>query len=156
MAGTGSLPQRLRIPRIGVDAQIEPVGVAHDGTMGIPSTADAIGWYQPGIVPGKQGNAVMAGHLDTAWGAPAVFWHLQELQPGDDLFVDAASGATQHYRVVRIETYDTKEAPLAEIFGEASSVNLQLVTCNGGWIHHLRTYSHRLVVFTTLVSTGPV
>ncbi len=153
-AGTGSvraLPVRLRIPRIAVDARVEHVGLAQDGTMGIPSGAMDIGWYKPGIVPGQNGNAVMAGHLDSAWGAPAIFWRLSELQKGDDIFVDDASGATLHFRVVRTEVYDAATAPLTDIFGTASVSNLQLVTCNGAWIQSKRTYSKRLVVFTTLV-----
>src|SRR2546423_777104 len=56
----------LVIPKIGVDAPVEPVHVEADGKLGIPTRNqwDDVGWYQGGPVPGQRGSAVIDGHLD--------------------------------------------------------------------------------------------
>src|SRR5438309_658887 len=70
------LPVRLVIPAIQVDASVEQVGRTPDGAMDVPKESNDVGWYKLGFRPGEQGNAVMAGHLDTATDR-AVFWDLQ-------------------------------------------------------------------------------
>lgn len=143
-------PVRVRIPAIGVDAPITQVGNKPDGSMDIPHTADEVGWYEPGFRPGEMGNAVLAGHLDTASGKPAVFWRLRTLQEGDEILVDREDGSIIRFRVTNHEAYPMDSAPLPEIFGAAHHVGLNLITCNGAWQQHLATYTQRLVVYSEL------
>src|SRR5438045_1447791 len=57
-------PVEIRIPSIGVDAQIIPVGKTKSGAMDAPANAVQTGWYALGAWPGQPGNAVIDGHLD--------------------------------------------------------------------------------------------
>src|SRR5437868_6418329 len=76
-------PKRLIITKIGVNAPVELVGLDKQGRMDVPKDANDAGWYDLGVKPGQKGNAVMDGHLDKVNGAPAIFWNLKKLAPGD-------------------------------------------------------------------------
>src|SRR6185437_12791823 len=54
--GPLELPVRVRIPRIGVDAPIETVGLEANGTMGTPQSFSDVGWYGYGPTPGQAGK----------------------------------------------------------------------------------------------------
>ncbi|MBX3052244.1 MAG: class F sortase [Caldilineaceae bacterium] len=151
-----AVPVRLRIPAIGVDATIEPVGQDRNGRMDTPSLVEDVAWYAPGLAPGEIGNAVLAGHLDRIGGAPAVFWKLGKLMAGDDIFVTDSAGGEHHFRVTAQEAYPYEDAPLDEIFGFGIRSRLNLITCRGRWDRSGQTYTQRLVVFSELVeSTRP-
>lgn len=143
-------PQRLRIPAIGVDAAIESVGQTAAGKMGVPQESQNVAWYNAGVQPGAQGNAVISGHLDDRMG-PAVFWRLRNLQMGDDVFVTHADGTEDHFQVIGSEAYTNGAAPLNKIFGFDLERDLNLITCDGSWDRNSQTYSRRLVVYTRLV-----
>ncbi len=78
-------PSRLIVPAIGVDANIQSVALAWQGTgdMGIPTNFTDVGWYKAGPRPGAPGSAVIDGHLDGKNVREAVFYNLQKLKPGD-------------------------------------------------------------------------
>jgi hypothetical protein len=149
-------PVRLLIPAIGVDAAVEEVGVAADGTLATPAVRpwDDVGWYSGGPAPGQQGSAVIAGHLDRPGGYPAVFWNLRLLVPGEQITVVDARGVRRLFRITRVATYAPTQAPLQEIFGDLSGRYLNLITCAGTWIPSQHQTSERLVVYSTLL--GPV
>src|ERR1035437_3088718 len=56
------LPIRLKIPKINADAPVEYVGLAPDGSMGVPAGPNNVGWFDLGPRPGNIGSAVIAGH----------------------------------------------------------------------------------------------
>jgi LPXTG-site transpeptidase (sortase) family protein len=141
-------PVHVRIPAINVDAPVIGVALRRDGIMDIPDTAADLGWFELGYRPGEQGNAVIAGHLDTASGKPAVFWDLRRLKKGDKIYVVADDGTTRTFVVRERETYPMDDAPMQRIFGVSSGAHLNLITCNGQWQEHLNTYARRLVVYT--------
>ncbi len=143
----------LIIPKIGVDAPVEPVHVLSDGLLGVPTHNqwEDVGWYQGGPIPGQHGSAVIDGHLDRPGAVPAVFWRLHELNEGDMIMVKDASGHTLQFRVTKIASYPPNNAPLNQIFGNSSGIFLNLITCAGQWIPQQHQTSLRLVVYTTLV-----
>ncbi|MFD1927987.1 class F sortase [Sporosarcina siberiensis] len=94
----GIKPVRLEIPNLKVDAVIENVGRIENGQMGVPKDPDNIGWFEPGIKPGAQGNAVMAGHIDSLTG-PAVFYDLEKLVQGDEIIVHGENDETIRFIV---------------------------------------------------------
>lgn len=145
-------PVRMAIPRLGVDANVESVGLTADRAMDVPKAWANVGWYENGFRPGEVGNAVIAGHLDTNTGGPAVFWSLDTLQPGDEVTVTYENGDVYTFMVESSETYqhDTEGPIIERIFGGSLTPDLNLITCDGAWDHGQATYSHRLVVFTTL------
>jgi len=130
---------------------IEPVGQDKNGAMGVPQSVNNVAWYALGIKPGAVGNAVMAGHLDRAGGAPAVFWSIGTVAPGDRIIVLAANGAEYHFAVTHQATYPYAEAPIEAIFGFALRSQLNLITCKGQWNPSTHNYSKRLVVYSELV-----
>lgn len=145
-------PQRLQIPALGVDAAVEPVGVNEVGNMAAPSDWRDVSWYQPGFVPGQEGNAVFAGHRD--WdGEMAVFGNLRELTSGDVVRVTGADGHKLTYTVVESKEYDYQTADTTSIFGSSSVPQLKLITCDGEFIEASDTYQKRLVVTARLTAT---
>ncbi|HVW66672.1 MAG TPA: class F sortase [Candidatus Peribacteraceae bacterium] len=147
---TTTKPARLVIPSIKVNAPVEDVGLLSDGSMDAPKGWNDVGWYDLGPRPGETGNAVMAGHLDSYIGA-AVFWHLDELKPGDTVSVIDTAGNTHQFRVTSMHSYMTDNPPMQKIFGTATGSHLNLITCDGTWNGALQRYDHRLVVYTDAV-----
>ncbi len=152
VASDTDLPERLVIPKIKVNAAIQKVGVDKTGKMGIPSNFVDVAWYQHGPQPGERGSAVIAGHLDTAKDANAVFINLNTLKKGDDIYVEDKNKTKIHFKVTAIEVYDEATAPVEKIFnqtGEGSRLNL--ITCDGVWNPKTKSYSERLVVYSERV-----
>ena len=151
--GMPSLPVRLRIPEIGVDAFIQHVGISETelGDMDAPSNFTDVGWYRDGVRPGQSGSSVIAGHYNGKNIREAVFFELRRVSIGDEVVVIGEEGTEQRFRVVRVATYPF-DAPTNEVFVSDDGVaRLNLITCDGAWIPSQGEYSHRTVVFTELV-----
>src|SRR5205814_543012 len=71
-------PERIRIPRIGVDWPVVLSDITH-----LPRF-NGVGWLQGSAYPGTAGNLVLYGHLD---GRYATFGRLHELRAGDEFSV---------------------------------------------------------------------
>lgn len=148
---TGIIPDRLSIPTINVDANVEHVGQLPNGQMDVPKDDRNVGWYEPGAKPGEIGNAVLAGHVDNKTG-PSVFFHLKDLVPGDIVKVTDVNGRAYDFEVQNVESYPRDQAPLEKVFGTNSNSGLNLITCTGTFDRDTKTHEERLVVFTTLLS----
>jgi len=146
------LPVRLKIPKIKVDADIEYVALAADGAMDVPKNYDNTAWYQLGPRPGEQGNAAIAGHVDSKTGK-AVFWDLPKLKAGDEIFVVGDDGVERKFVVTAIESYKRTDAPLERIFGPTTNKHLNLITCDpdSGFNRATSEYGGNVVVYTELV-----
>ena len=149
-----SPPVRLRIPAIGVNAHVEPLGLDGQGRMATPSRAENVGWYSPGTTPGDVGNAVIDGHLDWTDG-PAVFWRLGRLKRGDEITIARADGSQVKFAVQSSSTtpYD---ASTDALFTRSGPPALTLITCAGAWDRQRGTYLQRLVVRASLVPPPPI
>lgn len=146
-------PILLSIPSIGITAPVEQVGLDEYKRMDVPKDVNNVGWYNLGFKPGEKGNAVMAGHLDTQTGAPAIFFNLAQLNIGDTIYVTDEQGKKYIFKVVDKQTYDTDNVPLVYIFGESAIPRLNLITCEGIFNTELRNYSKRTVIYSELVDT---
>lgn len=151
----GVTPVEIRIPTLDVEAEIEDVGILENGQMGVPEDVDGVGWFEPGTNPGAVGNSVMAGHVDSRVG-PAIFFDLENLVPGDEVIIVSDTGEELTFMVKDKESYDRKEAPIQEIFGETNSRSLNLITCSGLFNREAGTHDERLVVYTELVESDPI
>ncbi len=146
-------PLDLSIPKIEVDSKIQKVGITAGGNMAVPDNYTDVGWFRLGAEPGAPGSAVLAGHLDTGSGKPAVFYRLSELQMRDEIFIKNEEGETLKFVVTgsRLVDYDNppKEV-IEELFGKPKDQNsyLNLITCDGDWIPEEKTYNTRLIVFS--------
>ena len=77
-------PVELKIPGLGVDADVLPVGMDPDGAMGVPTDPDTAVWWSLGSGTGVPGNVVIAGHVN--WGGRLrIFGLLHTLGPGDSI-----------------------------------------------------------------------
>ena len=143
----GSVSFRLKIPTIGVDADVESVGLTSLGTMDIPKNSGNVAWFESGPRPGENGNAVVAGHFGWKNYIPAVFDNLNKLRKGDEIYVDDEKGATTVFVVREIRTYSPNENASEVFNSNDQKAHLNLVTCGGVWNEANKSYSERLVVF---------
>lgn len=143
-------PVRLTIPAIGVDADVQDVGIANSGNVMVPNNYTDVGWYRYGPVPGQTGSAIIDGHVNNGFGTSGVFGHLKELKAGDDIYVTYADQTTLHFRVEQVELYLLDDAPKEKIFNQTDKARLNLITCDGEWLPDRRTDDHRLVVYSVL------
>jgi sortase (surface protein transpeptidase) len=153
IAGPTARPSLLLIPKLGVDAVVEAVGVNSDGTMAVPSQPEHVAWYQLGAMPGDPGDALIDGHLDW-WTGPAVFWHLASLRPGDQVNVVRVDGSELTFAVDSATSYPWN-ARTDGLVTTSGAPSISLVTCSGTWDQRRQTYLNRLVVHATLVPTAP-
>lgn len=142
-------PVRFIIPKIDVNTTIESVTNDAKGNMDVPKDAANVAWYNPGAKPGQKGMAVLAGHFDDPTGAPAVFYNLDDLEPGDSLEV-FDENKKYIFTVTHKEKYPVDEFPVPTVFGPSDTPMLNLITCEGTFSKSAATYSHRLVVFSEL------
>ncbi|MEU9098336.1 class F sortase [Streptomyces sp. NPDC048361] len=147
-----SKPVRVRIPSAGVDASpILDLGLAADGTVEVPSVADAdrIGWYDKGVTPGQKGPAVLIGHFDTVKG-PAVLRNVSKVKTGDTVSVTRADGKTAVFKIRALEEVDKKTFPTQKVYGNTDRPELRIITCGGEL-----TGGHRpdnIIVYADLVA----
>lgn len=139
-----SLPVRLLIPKLGVDAHVDYMGLTPTGDMESPSSAQSVGWYKYSSRPGNVGSAVIAGHLGLK--ERSVFMDLDELQIGDELRVVDDQNRSVSFVINQIRIYGKDEKP-DEVFKTSDTSHLNLITCSGDWIASEKTYAERLVVF---------
>jgi LPXTG-site transpeptidase (sortase) family protein len=141
-----SLPARLAIPSLHIDAPVLYMGLTKTGSMDVPSTITDTGWYKYGPLPGNTGSAVIAGHIDGLKGQPGVFADLGKLQAGDTITVTDLNGLMTSFVVQKSQTYGPNEQP-DEVFHSNSGAHLNLITCTGTWDSTQHQFLQRLVVF---------
>jgi sortase A len=112
----GEAVAHLVIPKIGVDKFVV------EGTS-LEQLRKGPGHYVGTSLPGQPGNAAIAGHR-TTYGAP--FYRLNELQPGDDIFVTTHEG---HFRYVVFQSEVVKPTEV-EVLDNTPDDRLTLTTCN--------------------------
>lgn len=141
-------PVRLKIPKLAVDAPIDPMGLTPAGDMEAPVGPHAVGWFKFGSHPGASGNAVIAGHYGQ-WknGEGSVFDNLHSLSKGDTIYTEDERGAAVAF-VVRDSRVYKPDQPAADVFfSNDTGAHLNLITCQGTWNNTQQSYSMRLVVF---------
>lgn len=144
-------PKELEIPKLGVSANVEEVGLDTQGKMDVPKVLGDVGWYDLGYVPGDKGSAVIDGHYDLASGAPSVFYYLSNLSPGDKIYVTDQDNRQYTFVVDESTAYPYNQLPLQQIFDSTDKPRLDLITCSGIWDQGTRNYSQRLVVYAELI-----
>ena len=147
-----SVPVRIKIPEIGVDAPITSLGLTSDGHLNAPSDTDRnlVGWYGNGPAPGMTGNSILDGHVDTMAG-PAVFYGLGALSKGDTVRVTRADKLTAVYSIDGIEVYAKADFPSDRVYGATKDPELRLITCGGGYTKQ-SGYLGNVVVYAHLIS----
>jgi hypothetical protein len=140
-----ALPDHLTIKTIGVDSDLERLGLLPDHTLQSPAQWDEAGWYAGGIRPGDPGPAVIAGHVDSVSG-PAVFYRLRDLRPGAVALIRLRTGHTLRFIVDAVHVYPKTQFPSTAVYGPAALPELRLVTCTGDFDRRAHSYVDNLVV----------
>ena len=146
-------PVGLRIERLGVDAPVDPYGVAPDGQMAIPNNVADVAWYEPGPGPGETGSAVLAAHVALGSQGRGVFYDLKLLEPGDVVYVARSDGSEQAFEVEESITYLKAELPLESIFSREGPPVLTLITCGGDLNSSTRRFNSNVVVYAVPLDT---
>lgn len=146
-AGAVGEPTRVRIPAIDVDAELVALGLNDDQSMETPDFGLA-GWYDLGPLPGRPGPAVIAAHVDSVDG-PDVFFRLQDLEVGDEITVDHATGGSTTFVVEDSEQQLKEELPIERIWNDTDEVVLRLITCGGDFDREERSYRSNVIVYAT-------
>jgi hypothetical protein len=138
-------PVRVRVPALGLDATVRPVGVAADRQMRLPVDPRVLGWYRFGPAPGDGGSVVLAGHVDSRRYGVGPLASLQTIDVGELVEVVTGSGEVRPYRVDSIERFDRQALPAA-VFARTGPERLRLVTCTGPYLPDAGGYQQNLVV----------
>lgn len=166
------VPLELSVPTLGLRSPVLGVGMTDEAAMDAPTgpPGDPIWqqtfWYRGSAVPGEASTALLAGHVGSAGGRPAVFAHLEELRVGDPVEVlDTRTGLVVRFAVDEVVSYSLADAArpevLARIYGAGpitgdrprpsvdGAAHLTLITCAG--TYRGDTHDRRLVVYATRV-----
>jgi sortase (surface protein transpeptidase) len=151
-----SVPTRLSIPAIGVNAPFVPLAIDSSGRLNAPPEDDKnlVGWYEDGPTPGERGNAIVAGHVDTRTG-PAVFLMLAVLRPGSTAEITRADGRVVTFTVDSVENFAKDAFPDQRVYGDTPDAQLRLITCGGTYDRARRDYRENVVVFAHLSASRP-
>lgn len=152
---------RFIVSKFKVDAPLTYRLVGLDGQMPNPDGPDDISYYDfsnwpgKGGAPGKSGNAVFAGHVDSGTKAckngtvkppcQAVLWDLNQLKVGDEIELRVASQSYK-FEVTTNQSLNAETAPWADIVGATAKESITIITCGGDFNRETRSYSNRQVV----------
>ncbi|MEX0682978.1 MAG: class F sortase [Dehalococcoidia bacterium] len=157
----GSLPIRVSVPNVYIDAPVVTLGVGADDYPEVPGRGDQVAWYNFSATPGLGNNAVFSGHVDwqTADGRPipGAFYRLRELRIGDEIDVALEDGTVLKYRVTGNVATKWDDTNITRSMSPTIRDVVTLITCGGTWmIDHSKpeggNYSHRIVVRAELVT----
>jgi LPXTG-site transpeptidase (sortase) family protein len=149
-AGAEPYQLRVEIPAIDVDAELVDLGLNPDRSMEVPDFGLA-GWYTKGPRPGAPGPAVIAAHYDSRDG-PDVFYHVEELETGDEVHVHREDGSTVTFEVEHLEQHPKDELPGDRIWGHSDDPVLRLITCGGVFDREARSYEDNVIAYAALTS----
>ena len=145
----------MTISKIGVNAPLVLKTVAADSTntvMPAPESPDEIAYYDfsqiagLGGAPGRGGNTVLAGHVDSGTKAcdqgrkkppcEAVLWDLRKLVLGDQIDL-TFHGVKYSYRVTGSQLFGSDDAQLwLRIVSTTPTETLTIITCEGEFINN--------------------
>jgi LPXTG-site transpeptidase (sortase) family protein len=117
--GAAALPTRLIIPALGLDLPIIEVFIVENQWE---IAEYAAGYLNGSGLPGVPGNLALSGHAGL-YGA--VFAKLGALNPGDDIYIDAA-GVRYHYR---LRTASVVWPNRVEVLDSTATPTMTLITC---------------------------
>ncbi len=139
--GDGFRPERIELPRLGIDAEVRAAGttLAYDSfvgrvveSFGVPADMHSTTWWSEGPAPGSGGLAVILGHTQIG-GGYGVFNNIGTLEPGDRIDV-AGAGASAVFAVREVVSGIRKSDPenLSRVLSDhAETAGIALITCGG-------------------------
>lgn len=122
-------PYNIVIEKIGVEAGVFTYGLDANSVPEVPYNGWDVAWYNFSAQPGTGSNAVFAGHV--TWSGPAVFYHLDALEPGDIVKLIATDGTLLTYRITESFLVDPNDPNSLQVMAGTNSDMITLITCGG-------------------------
>lgn len=153
-AGDGPLPTVLRVPKIGVVSNLEPMCLNPDGSVQVPPTSapELTGWFALHPRPGDIGSAVLISHVDGD-GRLGSGHDINKMKAGDKIYVARADGSTVTFAVTKVATYTKDNFPSRTIYGPTKGPELRWISCTGPFDKATRQYKDNIVAFAKLVKS---
>jgi sortase (surface protein transpeptidase) len=145
---TAARPVSLSIPLIRVNTHLITLGLTRDGSLQVPPTTSVAGWFTGSPPPGATGSAIIAGHINSHLG-PGVFVRLDELRPGNRIYVRRSDQSTVTFRVTAVHRYLKDHFPTQTVYGPTPDAELRLITCGGTFDPATGHYLSNIVVYAT-------
>ncbi|MGW5275782.1 class F sortase [Streptomyces sp. NPDC004044] len=151
-----SLPERLRIPLIGVDTTVMSLGLLADGEVAVPPIGvhAPAGWYDGSPTPGETGPSVILGHVTVGRYGDGVFKQLSRLRAGDRVSVTRKDGSVATFAVDAVQTVAKTRFPTQRVYGNVDHPALRLITCGGTRVGAAGGYSDNVIVYASLVAAS--
>lgn len=136
---------RLVIPSIGLDT---PVSVAplvdHNGTTTWDVPKFVAGHAEGSAGAAQPGNTIIMGHV-TSLTLGNVFEHLDQVKPGDVVYVYSSNSSDQPFDYRAVETRHVARTDVT-VLDQSPNPTLTLVTCSGLWLPTVWDYNQRFIV----------
>jgi sortase (surface protein transpeptidase) len=145
-----SIPVRISIPAIGVNARVIPLGLNRDRTIQVPRNLNDTGWFRPGPEPGEQGAAVIVGHLASR-SRPGVFYRLRHLPVGGVIRVHLKGGDTVRFMARSMVRVPKNRFPTKRVYAHTKMPTLRLVTCAGRLNPSTGHHDDNYIVFASII-----
>ena len=146
-------PTQLRIPTIGVSAQVERVAVRR-GLLQVPDDISHVGWWTGSRAPGSAvGVTVIDGHVDSATDGEGALFHLNDLRAAQSVTLSVRSGRTFTYHVYARRIFTKSHALPAWLFTSRAPARLVLITCGGPFNPSTHSYLDNIAVLARPVTT---
>ncbi|HEY5601009.1 MAG TPA: class F sortase [Patescibacteria group bacterium] len=156
----------LIIPKINVRAKITVKRIGSTGIMPSPGNPDDVlfydfaKWPKLGGIPGKFGNSIISGHVDSGFKpckggtvpppCEAVFWDIDKLKAGDTIQIKTPI-RNLTYKVTSNIEIPADSIRWSRLLASTRKQTVTLITCNGRFNTKNRQYSHRQAVRAILI-----
>lgn len=151
-----SAPTWIKVPSIGAESSLVPLGLNDDRTVQIPPVSEPMqaGWYEHSPTPGELGPAVILGHVDGN-GEKGIFWRLHDVREGAEVRIGRKDGSVATFVVDRVEQVPKKSFPTDDVYGDTRAPQVRLITCGGAFDKAARSYMDNVIVYGTLKTSQP-
>lgn len=143
-----TLPRKLSVEKLGIEARILRLGVTVDNQFKAPANIYDTGWFEGSAKPGELGAVLLDGHVHGPT-QPGVFVGLKKLQKGDKISLERGDGKIFTYSVVTSKTYAADKVDMGAALSSIApgKPGLNLITCTGEIDKQTNHYKDRLIVF---------
>lgn len=144
-------PRAIAIPKLGIEAYVQPVGVDENNQMVAPDNIHFTAWYTGSVAPGEAGLSIINGHAGGRY-EQGVFRSITKLIKDDVFRVQMGDKSWREFKVVTTGSYPTSEATKV-LFKDDPTIEreLHLITCDGKFDDAAQTYEKRFIVIARAV-----
>jgi len=136
----------IQIPKLGIDAYVQKVGMDKSGAMSTSNNINFAGWYVKSVTPGSDGVSIINGHAGGRY-TEGIFRHIGTLEPADIISIQMGDMSVRTFSVVSTVTYDVADAAEPLLHDDPSiDEELHLITCDGTFDDHLQSYDKRTII----------